>query len=162
MRPWILAVVLLLALSGAYRELARTIDLHPLSRGGWKSLRTMHEGQATVVHFWGMDCGPCLAELPAWAAFIDARPDLKLVLVEADPIPGDHDSVVRMLTKNRLTTAENWILTDPVDDKLRYEIDAHWEGETPYTLLIARDGATRSVSGEVDFAMLSAWLDTQK
>lgn len=162
MKRWMLAALLLVALPVASAGWAMNADLHPFSRGSWKTLRKMHEGQATIVHFWGISCGPCMAELKKWAALAARRPGRNLVMVDADPIPDDPDSVARTLSRYRLAAVENWIFTDPFQEKLRYEVDPHWGGEMPYTVLIARDGATSSITGLVDFSKLDAWLDTQK
>ena len=35
--------------------------------GSWQALRQAHDGRPTIMHFWGLTCGPCLVELPEWA-----------------------------------------------------------------------------------------------
>jgi thiol-disulfide isomerase/thioredoxin len=162
MRTLIFAVLMLVALPMARVDSAMTVDLHPFTRGSWKTLRDMHQGEPIIVHFWGISCGPCLAELPEWAAFKNKRPDLNLVLVDANPFPDDPDSVIEALIKDRLEFAENWIFTDSFEEKLRYEVDPHWHGEMPYTVLIGRDGSVSNFLGLANFAKLRDWLDVQK
>ncbi len=161
MRRWIVLALLLLAPPAGLAQPAASVDLHPFVRGSWQALRTLHKGQATIVHFWGITCGPCLAELPEWAAFVHARPDLNLVLVDADPVPDASSAVADTITNDHLAAVENWIFADAFEEKLRYQIDPHWHGEMPYTVLIARDGSVSSFIGEADFAGLRRWLDAQ-
>lgn len=161
MKNWILVALLLVAPPAGLAQTPAPADLHPFIRGSWKALRALHKGQATIVHFWGITCGPCLTELPQWAALVRARPDLDLVLVDADPVPEASAGIADTLARNHLATMENWIFADAFEEKLRYEIDPHWRGEMPYTVLIARDGTVSSFLGEADFAKLRGWLDAQ-
>jgi hypothetical protein len=57
--------------------------------------------------------------------------------------------------------AENWMFSDDFVERLRYEIDPHWQGEIPRTVLIGADGSTTSLEGVADFAEVKAWLDAQ-
>lgn len=135
--------------------------LRPFVRGSWKALRQGHAGEAMVVHFWGLTCGPCLAELPNWTAHMKKRPDLKLVLVDSSPFGDDPGEVRTALTKAGLIKQENWLFADSFEERLRFEIDPKWRGEMPYTLLIGRDGKVEPVTGVMDFGKLDAWLDGQ-
>ena len=45
---------------------AEAADPLSFERGSWAKLRASHAGQPTVIHFWGLTCGPCLVELPHW------------------------------------------------------------------------------------------------
>jgi len=162
MRRWIALALLLLSSPAGLAQPAASVDLHPFLRGSWQTLRGLHKGQATIVHFWGITCGPCLAELPEWADLARARPDLGLVLVDADPVPDASAGIADTLVRDRLATVENWIFADAFEERLRYEIDPHWHGEMPYTVLIARDGSVTSFVGQADFARLRRWLDAQR
>jgi thiol-disulfide isomerase/thioredoxin len=161
MRRWIVVALLLLAPPAVLAQSPGPAALRPFVRGSWQALRAQHQGQPTIVHFWGITCGPCLTELPQWAALLRARPDLDLVLVDADPVPEASAGILDILARNRLASVENWIVADAFEEKLRYEIDPHWHGEMPYTVLIARDGSVSSFVGEADFARLRRWLDAQ-
>jgi thiol-disulfide isomerase/thioredoxin len=150
--PHVLALVLTLAsslpcLAGEQR---------PFVRGSWQELRQEHAGHDIVVHFWGITCGPCLAELPRWGQFIHERPDLDVVMVAADPVVVDADTITATLAKAGLAAAESWMFADPFTERLAYEIDPRWAGELPYTLLI-RDGAVKGVLGAADFTQLRDW-----
>lgn len=38
--------------------------LKPFERGSWQQIVHAHRGRPTLVHFWGVTCGPCKVELP--------------------------------------------------------------------------------------------------
>ncbi len=152
------AVALLATIVGAATEGA----LHPFKRGSWQEIRRAHAGQPIVVHFWGLTCGPCRIEMPKWGRLLQERPDLRLIVIDADLIPNEAGLVSETLAKTGLTGAENWIFADDFVERLRFEIDPRWRGEIPMTLLIARDGKTTTIEGVADPAQVRAWLDAQK
>lgn len=39
-------------------------QLKPFGRGSWNDILRSHAGRPTIVHFWGVTCGPCKVELP--------------------------------------------------------------------------------------------------
>jgi thiol-disulfide isomerase/thioredoxin len=156
-RPFLLALLLAVASAGA-----QAADLQSFGRGSWSKLRAAHDGQPTVVHFWGLTCAPCLVEMPEWGKLQAQRPDMRLVMVAADPVPQDPARVNDMLARANLAKAENWAFTDRFNERLRYEIDPAWAGELPRTMLIDRDGKETVLTGVADLAEVRAWLDTQK
>jgi thiol-disulfide isomerase/thioredoxin len=133
----------------------------PFERGSWARLSAAHAGQPTVVHFWGLTCGPCLVELPHWAKLARERPDLNLVLVAADPVPQDPERVTETLARAGLGTTESWSFSDRFYERLRYEIDPAWAGELPRTVMIDREGKATVLPGVADLARVHAWLDAQ-
>jgi thiol-disulfide isomerase/thioredoxin len=136
-------------------------DVRPFVRGSWKEIRTAHAGRPTVVHFWGITCGPCRVEMPQWGKLLRERPDLNLVLINSDLVADDPQVVAQMLDQTGLAGAENWIFSDDFVERLRYEIDPNWQGEIPLTLLIAKDGTSKEVAGTADLDELRSWLDSQ-
>jgi thiol-disulfide isomerase/thioredoxin len=156
-RPFLLALLLAVASAGA-----QAADLQSFGRGSWSKLRAAHDGQPTVVHFWGLTCAPCLVEMPEWGKLQAQRPDMRLVMVAADPVPQDPARVNDMLARANLAKVENWAFTDRFNERLRYEIDPAWAGELPRTMLIDRDGKETVLTGVADLAEVRAWLDTQK
>ena len=162
MRP-VRALLLFLALGVGVLALgtAHASDPLPFERGSWARLRAAHAGQATVIHLWGLTCGPCLVELPHWGKLLAERRDLKLVLVAADPVPQSTEQVATTLDRAGLGKAESWTFTDRFYERLRYEIDMAWAGELPRTLLIAADGGVTVLPGVADLTKVRAWLDAQ-
>jgi thiol-disulfide isomerase/thioredoxin len=141
---------------------AAATEVRPFERGSWQQIRAAHAGEALVVHFWGVTCGPCRAELPQWGRFAGERADLRLVTIDADLVPNAPTAVRAMLEQSGLSSrAENWMFSDDFVERLRYEIDPQWSGDIPRTLLVAADGTVSSLEGVADFARISAWLDAQ-
>jgi thiol-disulfide isomerase/thioredoxin len=136
-------------------------DLHDFVRGSWKELREAHTGQPLIVHFWGVTCGPCRAEMPEWGQFLKQHPGLRLVTIDADLVPNDAGAVKSMLAQSGLSSAENWMFDDDFVERLRYEIDPRWQGDIPRTLLIGRDGSTTTIDGVADFAKVNSWWTDQ-
>jgi hypothetical protein len=99
--------------------------------------------------------------MPAWGRLLQERPDLKLVVINADLIPNEPNAVSAMLAQTGLGSAENWIFGDAFVERLRYEIDPQWQGDIPRTLLLARDGSTTVIEGVADLESIRAWLDDQ-
>ena len=140
---------------------AEAADPLAFERGSWAKLRAAHAGQPIVVHLWGLTCGPCLVELPEWGKLQAQRPDLKLVLVAADPLPQDPERVSATLTRAGLGNSESWTFSDRFYERLRYEIDPAWAGELPRTVMIDRDGKAQVLPGVADLSTVRAWLESQ-
>ena len=100
--------------------------------------------------------------MPSWGKFLQERPDLELVVINADLVPNEAGAVSAMLAQTGLAAAENWTFGDGFVERLRYEIDPQWQGEIPRTLLIARDGTVTTIEGVADLKEVSAWLDGQR
>lgn len=145
----------------AWAGIAHATDPISFQRGSWARLAASHQGRPTVVHFWGLTCGPCLVELPEWGRLLAARPDLRLVLVAADPLPQPPERVAATLERAGLGAAESWSFTDRFYERLRFEIDPAWSGELPRTVLMAADGQRTILPGIADLSAVRAWLDAQ-
>jgi thiol-disulfide isomerase/thioredoxin len=158
MKTWLILAMLALALPASA---AGVDELHPFVRGSWKEIRAAHAGRPTVVHFWGLTCGPCRVEMPLLGRFLQQRPDLNLVMIDADFAPNDPTEVATTLVQTGLAGVENWIFSDDFAERLRYEIDPKWQGDIPRTLLIAADGTVTTVEGVADVEKLRARLDRQ-
>ncbi len=140
---------------------AHAADPQSFERGSWAKLRAAHAGQPSVIHFWGLTCAPCLVELPFWGKLKAERPDLRLVLLAADPVQQDPARVTATLDRAGLGGAESWNFTDRFYERLRYEIDPAWAGELPRTVMIAADGAFTVLAGVADLAQVRMWLNAQ-
>jgi thiol-disulfide isomerase/thioredoxin len=149
-------VLMLISFQGAASELS------PFGRGSWDELRRIHDGRPTIVHFWGLTCGPCLVELPEWGRFAQSAGGVDFVMVAADPVPEEPAQLSATLTKAGLSPVESWRFADRFAERLQYEVDRNWRGELPLTILLGRDGTARSVLGTADFADLSDWIAQQR
>lgn len=136
-------------------------ETQSFERGSWQKLLASHAGKPTVIHFWGLTCAPCLVELPAWGKLQASRPDLRLVLVAADPVLQPPERLQATLARAGLDSSESWSFTDSFYERLRYEIDPAWSGELPRTVMIDRAGKATVLPGVADLAKVRAWLDAQ-
>ena len=136
--------------------------LKPFVRGSWQEMLRAHAGRPTLVHFWGVTCGPCKIELPLLGKFMKDHSELAVVMISADLVPNLPGAARAMLEKAGLGSAENWIFNDGFVERLRFEIDPAWQGEIPRTLLIARDGTVTTIEGTAEIPDLEKWLAQQK
>lgn len=155
-RRLFLALPLALAPFGAQSD-----SLQPFERGSWSKLRAAHEGKPIVVHLWGLTCAPCLVEMPLWGKFAAKRPDMRLVMIAADPVPQDPARVSDMIARPGLSKAENWAFADRFNERLRYEIDPARGGELPRTMMVDHDGQVTMLPGVADLAEVRTWLDKE-
>ncbi|MBN8967588.1 MAG: TlpA family protein disulfide reductase [Rhizobiales bacterium] len=155
-RAWLVAGFLLALLSMAPAANA----LKPFERGSWQTILKAHNGRPTIVHFWGVTCGPCKVELPLLGAFMKKHPGVDMVTISADLVPNLPAAAQAMLDKSGLGPAENWIFGG-FAERLRFEIDPNWQGDIPRTLLVAGDGSITTLEGTADIADLEKWSAAQ-
>ena len=160
MKRLLLALIIVIVSMGAAP--AAETPLKPFVRGSWKEMLRAHAGRPTLVHFWGVTCGPCKLELPLLGRFMKQHPDLGVVMISADLVPNLDSATRGRLDKAGLASAENWIFNDGFVERLRFEIDPSWQGDIPRTVLIAADGTATTIEGSVEIPELQQWLDRQK
>jgi len=156
----VVALTTVLLLGSAFAS-DRPFELKPFGRGSWAQLLHAHVGRPTLVHFWGVTCGPCKAELPLLGAFMRDHADVDVVMISADLVPNLPDATNAMLQHAGLSAAENWMFNEGFVERLRFEIDPSWQGDIPRTMLIARDGAITTIEGAADMAEIERWREGQ-
>jgi thiol-disulfide isomerase/thioredoxin len=138
-----------------------TTGIKPFERGSWQAIRQAHAGRPTLVHFWGVTCGPCKVELPQLGKFAKSHPGVDVVMIDADLVPNTPAAVKAMVTQAGLASAESWAFGDTFTERLRYEIDPKWQGDIPRTVLIGKDGSARTIEGSAEAADLEKWAAGQ-
>jgi thiol-disulfide isomerase/thioredoxin len=159
MKRYLLAVIVLIACH--LPAAAEAPPLKPFVRGSWQQLLDSHAGRPTLVHFWGVTCGPCKVELPLLGKFVKDHAGVDMVTISADLAPDIPGAAQSMLKKSGLASAENWIFNDGFVERLRFEIDPKWQGDIPRTLLISRDGKITTIEGSAEMTDLEKWLKPQ-
>ncbi|MBU3615753.1 TlpA disulfide reductase family protein [Polynucleobacter sp. JS-Polo-80-F4] len=149
----ILAAVFLFITGSA---LADTVTLKPYQTGDWKSITKTENGAPLAVHFWGVTCPSCVKEMPQWGQFLKKNPNTKIVFIQVDDV--SQDSMKKMLNKAGLDKANNYYIAAPFDERVRFEIDPQWHGETPTTIVIDKSGKATRKTGLVDFQKLQSLL----
>ncbi len=130
--------------------------LKPYQAGDWSSLVKTANGAPLAVHFWGVTCPACVKEMPQWGSFVKNNPTAKVVFIQVDDV--SVDSIKKMLNKAGLEKANNFYVAAPFDERLRYEIDPKWHGETPTTIMIDKNGKATRKTGLIDFRQLQTTL----
>jgi thiol-disulfide isomerase/thioredoxin len=141
---------------------AEAPQLKPFVRGSWQQVLNSHAGRPTLVHFWGVTCGPCKVELPLLGKFIKDHPAVDMVTISADLAPDIPGAAQSMLKRSGLSSAENWIFSDGFVERLRFEIDPRWQGDIPRTLLISRDGKITTIEGSAEIPEIEKWSGQQR
>jgi thiol-disulfide isomerase/thioredoxin len=140
----------------AIPQTARPFDAESL-----KQILDAQKGRPLIVHFWGLTCSNCMAELKDWGAFTRAHPNASLVLVNWDQRGARPAEISPALQKTGLGSVSSFALGNGFEEKLRFAVDHDWMGELPYTRLIAGDGSATTFSGPADFEQLESWLAKQ-
>jgi len=134
----------------------------PFDSAALQSAIDAHKGRPVIVHFWGLTCGNCMAELKDWGEFARTHPDATLILVNWDQRGARPAQIAPALEKAGLGSAPSFALGEGFEEKLRFAVDHDWMGELPYTRLIGSNGSTTTFSGSADFADLGEWLAKEK
>ena len=161
MRRHLLAALFFVALLAPAPGSETPSELRPFVRGSWQDVLRSHAGRPTLVHFWGVTCGPCKVELPLLGQFMKDHDAIDVVTISADLVPDLPGATRSMLEKAGLWSAENWIFSDGFVERLRFEIDPTWQGDIPRTILIARDGTMTTIEGSAEVKDLEKWSAQQ-
>ena len=154
MKKIVLAFMLMIGVAGL--ALADKPTLKPYQTGGWPNLVKSANGAPMAVHFWGVTCPSCIKEMPQWGSFLKSHPNAKIVFIQVDDV--STESMQKMLIKAGLEGANNYYIAAPFDERLRYEIDPKWHGETPTTIFIDKNGKATRKTGLVNFKQLEKVL----
>lgn len=156
MKQYWLTLFASLFLSFAGSVLADSVPLNPYQTGDWKTITKTASGAPLAIHFWGVTCPACVKEMPQWGQFIKNNPNAKVVFIQVDDV--SQDSMKKMLNKAGLDRANNYYVAVPFDERLRFEIDPQWHGETPTTITIDKNGKATRKTGLVDFQKLQSTI----
>jgi len=154
MKQYCLTLLTTLFLSLGGSALADTDTLKPYQAGNWKSIIKSANGGPIAINFWGVTCPSCVKEMPQWGQFIKNNPNAKVVFIQVDDV--SQDAMKKMLDKAGLDKANNYYIAGPFDERLRFEIDPQWHGETPTTIMIDKNGKATRKTGLVDFQKLQS------
>ena len=146
----------LFAMLGVAQADAPTLKAYQL--GDWKSVAKIDNGAPMAIHFWGVTCPACVKEMPQWGQFLKSNPNAKVVFIQVDDVSAD--SIKKMLSKAGLENANNYFVAPPFDERMRYEIDPKWHGETPTTIVIDKSGKATRKTGLIDFRQIQKSLGT--
>ena len=154
MKKYLFALVLVMGI--AHLAFADKPNLKSYQRGDWSSLIKSANGAPIAIHFWGVTCPACVKEMPLWGSFLKSNKNTKVIFIQVDDVT--QESMQKMLNRAGLETANNYYVVGPFDERLRYEIDPKWHGETPTTILVDKNGKASIKTGLIDFRKLQSAL----
>jgi thiol-disulfide isomerase/thioredoxin len=154
MKKYLLTVVLAIGIT--HLAFADRPNLKPYQSGDWSSLVKSANGAPIAIHFWGVTCPACVKEMPLWGNFLKNNQNTKVIFIQVDDVTPE--SMQKMLNKAGLEKANNYFVVGPFDERLRYEIDPKWHGETPTTMLIDKNGKATRKTGLMNFQQLQSSL----
>ena len=135
--------------------------LKPFEQGSWQQILRAHAGRPTLVHFWGVTCGPCKVELPELGEFMKRTSLRRYRHNRRRPCSEFGCCRLSMLQGAGLSSAENWMFSDGFAERLRYEVDPAWQGDIPRTILISSKGDMTTIEGSAEPSVLQKWSDEQ-
>ncbi|HET7268175.1 MAG TPA: hypothetical protein VFJ15_08705 [Oleiagrimonas sp.] len=151
MRPWLCAVVLLVAAP------AMAGQVQPLTTGDVATLLKPPSQGVKVIEFWALDCAYCEANMKAVAALETAR----VILVATDNIA--HAAALnKRLADMGVSHLPARAYAGASRQRLDYLIDPNWGGITPRTLVIHADGTRRSAVGALTPQRLQTLVATSE
>jgi len=155
MKRIVLAIAIFLAV--CHLAYADPINLKPYQQGDWSSIIKSANRDPIAIHFWGVTCPACVKEMPQWGTFVEKNKNLKIIFIQVDDV--SPEMIKKMLSKANLDGANHYYVSSPFDERLRYEIDSKWRGETPITILVNRKGKANRKTGPMNFSQLSSWFN---
>ncbi len=140
---------------------AQAQEARPFVGGSWRAILQDHTGRPTIVHFWGLTCGPCRVEMAHWGRLLAARKDFDFITVDTDMVPSAPGQAQAFLARSGVPAGEAWRFGDAFVEKLYFQVDPHWQGEIPMTVLVGRDGHVEHFTGAADMTTVETWLGRQ-
>jgi thiol-disulfide isomerase/thioredoxin len=138
--------------------MTESLVLKPFSKNSLGQITADRKGQAFIMVLWSIDCPPCLKELAHFQALKAQFTETNFLLISTDS-PDKSAAIQQVLVDHNLQTIENWIFSDSLPERLRYNIDPNWYGELPRTYFYAADHTRMAYSGMLSQAQLQQWLE---
>jgi thiol-disulfide isomerase/thioredoxin len=133
---------------------AQAVGLDQVSAEGLSDLVRLHKGQVLLVNMWGIDCGPCVAELPHLQRIYQAYKSkgLSLVAISSD-VQGRWADVERFVRKSGFTF-DVYLKAPGSDTRFRAAVDPDYAAD-PFTVIFDRKG--NKVATVADALSLEEW-----
>jgi len=119
---------------------AEPVTLELADAAALTALKANASDKLRLMTVWNTTCAPCIHELPEFVTInrMYRKRDFELVTISTN-FPDEKTAALKVLTENQVAM-KNLIFADTDKYKMMEAFDPAWEGETPYTLLIAPGG----------------------
>lgn len=150
----LLSIVFILSwISGAAAQ-----EIRLFTSGSIHSIQSAQHGKPYIMVLWSVDCIPCHEDLDLLEKTFKQHPSITIHLIAVDDLTR-REEVQSILRKYHFTQAQTWIFADRFAERLRYEIDPRWYGETPRIYFYRKDGTHHTVMGKLSAAVIDSWLN---
>lgn len=118
----------------------RQVDLQEIDLEGIKEVVENRGESLRLVNVWATWCGPCIIEFPELVKIqrMYQGRDLEVVSVSTDKI-SQKDKALKFL-EDKGAAFTNYIYGSEMKDEMFDIIDPQWQGNLPYTMLVAPGG----------------------
>jgi peroxiredoxin len=119
---------------------AEPVSIAPADADALRALRKGNPDKFRLVNFWATWCPPCVAEFSELVTIhrIYRHRDFELITVSRNR-PDEEKAVLAFLKKQQASN-RNLIFASTDTEKLVNAFDPDWQGQVPYTVVIAPDG----------------------
>lgn len=140
-------------------HVAYAATLQGFNANSLASIAQANHGKPYVLLFWSMDCPYCIDEMKAMKAALTGRQALKIITVCVDE---SESSVVlnKVLDQANIPLDDRWQFAEDDSERLRYTIDATWQGELPRSYFYDREHRVKAWSGKPSVGWFSDWIKT--
>jgi thiol-disulfide isomerase/thioredoxin len=116
------------------------VDLERVGADGIREIVKNDSKNLRLVNVWATWCGPCVAEFPELIEMnrMYRGRNFDMVTISGDEVENE-ENVLAFLKKNEAST-RNYIYHGDDDYALIEAVDPKWQGNLPYTILIAPGG----------------------
>ena len=119
---------------------AEPVSILPADVTGLKDLRKNQTEKFRLINFWATWCAPCVAEFQEFVTInrMYRHRDFELITISINR-PDEEKSVLDFLKKKQ-SSGKNLLFASSDREKLIDAFDPEWQGEVPYTILLAPGG----------------------
>lgn len=124
----------------------------------FKQLKQEYGGKPWILLVWSVDCPPCFKELAMVKELLTLRPQLPIVLLNADGEMIATTERQQIINQFDLSALKHFYFADGQVQSGRYQLDPNWHGELPRSYFFDTKGEYRAKSGLVSKALIAKWL----
>ena len=149
-----LLLVLILTMSGMAMA---AHDVRPFIPGSLSQILADREGRPFILVLWSLECQYCPAELRMLGSLKKRHPKLDIVLVATDT-PNEARQLAKRVKSYGMGKVEQWVFSEDMPERLRFEIDRRWYGEIPRTHFYDRTHQREIKTGLINQQFIEDWI----